>query len=839
MEELVQDSDRGWYMNDQGSSSTFNPPPEYEEPKLPAGAPPACEVCGRQDETLRLVSYPYVISVIVMTFRRNFAGLWCWRHRMLFLGLASLITAALGWIGIPFGFIYTPVALYTLSRGGDMPRDANVDLLKRLTKLKLDAGEVQSARRIVEEALRLQDDSQTRQVVQELYRRTSLSLTERTQREALYFAAAPIAAIVLGIAVGFINAIITSLINIILPGELPLLLAILTWGPFIALVFTAGLVLKEFLHIVLVKTQTVQQLLGLVLAGLMALMTAYGILQGAMIVEYLQAMIGGMEFTNFGDFILTSLAVTTQGGFWVIGETFESGNLVDYIYLFTLLAGTVLYLWLALREAGATIDWLQILADIRSAVGLESQPSFLPNWLAMGAVVLMILFTTTISFAGDPLLRTDPEAQVAYDRGNELLASGNLEGAATAFDQAIELEPGEAAPRASMGWTLFYMEDNEGAIKAFEEAIALDPKYADPYLGLGYIYLGLGDYASAQAAFETALGLDENAITNGEALFGLGRIHMAKGQLAEAVQFYENALSHDWELVLAHMDLALAYRYMGEFDKSVEAGNNLIALSPDWGAPHANLAAVYFEQDRPEEMERELIWAEDLASEDLYSIFLVADNYWMKQDFSRGSEYLTEIRELYPDDEQVLLSLVAMELAQGRTESAHAVLDEAEALFGRTGLGLVGRAEVHIEEQNLERALELLLDARGLEPEEERVYSTLSFVQFHLSHIPEAIEAAQEAIRLYPYDPRSFTNLAFALRAQGENDLALEHARHAIELSPKDDLAHFILGVLYLDRGEEGSGVEELHKFLDLTYERAYIRDYIEQAIAYLSVMES
>ncbi len=179
-----------------------------------------------------------------------------------------------------------------------------------------------------------------------------------------------------------------------------------------------------------------------------------------------------------------------------------------------------------------------------------------------------------------------------------------------------------------------------------------------------------------------------------------------------------------------------------------------------------------------------------------------------------------------------------MELAQGRTEGAHVVLDEAEALFGRTGLGLVSRGAVHIEEQNLERALELLLDARGLEPEEERVYSTLSFVRFHLGHIPEAIEAAQEAIRLYPYDPRSFANLAFALRAQGENDLALEHARHAIDLSPRDDLAHFILGVLLLDRGEEGSGVEELHKFLDLTYDRAYIRDYIDQAIAYLSVME-
>jgi tetratricopeptide (TPR) repeat protein len=825
-------------MQGQGSSTPFNPPPEYGEPVLPPNVPPACEICGRQDETLRLVAFPYVISVIVMTFRRNFAGLWCWRHRMLYLGLSSLITAALGWIGIPFGFIYTPKALYTLSRGGDMPRDANVDLLKRLTKLKLDAGEVQSARRIVEEALRLRDDSQTRQVVQELYRRTSLSLTERTQREALFFAAAPIAAIGLGIAVGIIDALITSIINLILPGELPFLLAILTWGPLIALVFSAGLVLKEFLHIVLVKTQTVQQLLGMVLAGLMALMTAYGILQGAMIAEYLQAMIGGMEFTNFGDFIMTSLAVTTQGGFWVIGETFEGGNLADYIYLFTLIGATALYLWLALREAGATIDWLQILADIRSAVGLESQPSFLPNWLAMGAVLLVILFSTTLSFAGDPLLRTDPEAQVAYDRGNELLASGDLEGAAAALSQAIELEPGEAAPRASMGWALFYMEDNAGAIKAFEEAIALDPKYADPYLGLGYIYLSLGDYASAQTPFETALELDMDAVTNGEALYGLGSIQMARGQLSEAVLSFENALSQDWELILAHMDLALAYRYMGDFDKSVDAGNNLIALSPDWGAPHANLAAVYFEQDRLEEMERELNWAEDLASEDLYSIILLADNYWMKQDFSRGSAYLTEIREQYPDDEGVLLRLAAMELAQGRTQSAHNILDDAEDLFGRTALGLIGRAAVHIEEQNLERALELLLDARGLEPEEEMVYSTLSFAQFHLSHIPEAIEAAQEAIRLYPYNPRSFTNLAFALRAQGENDLALEHARHAIELSPKDDLAHFILGVLLLDRGEVGSGVEELHKFLDLTYERAYVRDYIDQAIAYLSTVQ-
>jgi hypothetical protein len=34
-----------------------------------------CQVCGRQDETLRVVAYPYLFSLIFVTFRRAFFGL--------------------------------------------------------------------------------------------------------------------------------------------------------------------------------------------------------------------------------------------------------------------------------------------------------------------------------------------------------------------------------------------------------------------------------------------------------------------------------------------------------------------------------------------------------------------------------------------------------------------------------------------------------------------------------------------------------------------------------------------------------------------------------------------
>ena len=69
---------------------------------------PACQQCGRQDETLRVVAYPYVVSIVVVTQRAAFSGIWCGTHRRQNLLKAGLLTSTLGWLGIPFGIIYTP-----------------------------------------------------------------------------------------------------------------------------------------------------------------------------------------------------------------------------------------------------------------------------------------------------------------------------------------------------------------------------------------------------------------------------------------------------------------------------------------------------------------------------------------------------------------------------------------------------------------------------------------------------------------------------------------------------------------------------------------------------------
>ena len=74
----------------------------------------------------RFVQFDYTISIVVMTFKRSTDIYFVrhdashWKHSLPF----TMISLVLGWWGIPWGFIYTPMALYTnLSGGRDLTRE--------------------------------------------------------------------------------------------------------------------------------------------------------------------------------------------------------------------------------------------------------------------------------------------------------------------------------------------------------------------------------------------------------------------------------------------------------------------------------------------------------------------------------------------------------------------------------------------------------------------------------------------------------------------------------------------------------------------------------------------
>ncbi|HEX7260217.1 MAG TPA: hypothetical protein VF258_00220 [Luteolibacter sp.] len=87
------------------------------------------ELAERVGRGERLVSYPFIVSIVILTSQRSMGGVrWVksgdWPMAPLIR--ATVVTSLFGWWGIPFGPIFSGLSLFYLWRGG---RDATKEVL--------------------------------------------------------------------------------------------------------------------------------------------------------------------------------------------------------------------------------------------------------------------------------------------------------------------------------------------------------------------------------------------------------------------------------------------------------------------------------------------------------------------------------------------------------------------------------------------------------------------------------------------------------------------------------------------------------------------------------------
>jgi tetratricopeptide (TPR) repeat protein len=291
--------------------------------------------------------------------------------------------------------------------------------------------------------------------------------------------------------------------------------------------------------------------------------------------------------------------------------------------------------------------------------------------------------------------------------------------------------------------------------------------------------------------------------------------------------------------VSSHVALGHVYDNRAEFDKSIRQYKAAIELEPDWGAPHAWLAGIYYQIDQADSMQAEIGKAEDLAAEDDITWNALGHIHFALRHFSEAETHLLKAIELSPETATYRIDLAYLYLTQKGFESALQAIDTAAQLReDEYAYAHQARASVYIEQQRLDQALDELSRALELDPENSRIHSSLSFVYLQQGRTAEAQQAAEEAIRLNRYTAGGHEDLAFALYAQEQIDEALEAAQEAVRLSPKLDTAHYILGLCYLGQGEEAKAAEAFETFLGLYWDTAYSREYKSQAEAYLAQLK-
>ena len=194
------------------------------------------------------------------------------------------------------------------------------------------------------------------------------------------------------------------------------------------------------------------------------------------------------------------------------------------------------------------------------------------------------------------------------------------------LDEVIALDPAWSMPYAFQAWTHIMdvwmrwstspFQSIQKAEELAQKAVSLDAKNAMAYAGLCDVYLMKRQHEKAVAEGKRAIELGPNLSM---AYLTLGYALNFAGRPDEAISFLETAIRLDpLPDARPYVQLGIAYRDLGQYDKGITACKKGISISPDNMFAHLCLVAIYSLAGREKEARAEA--AEVLRINPMFSL---------------------------------------------------------------------------------------------------------------------------------------------------------------------------------------------------------------------------
>ncbi len=135
-----------------------------------------------------------------------------------------------------------------------------------------------------------------------------------------------------------------------------------------------------------------------------------------------------------------------------------------------------------------------------------------------------------------------PPWDVLYARGHHLQLEGKLLAAAQAYQQAIRLNPEQAAVLYDLGYVLQLRGDTSAAIEYYRRAIAQQPRHAFAHYNLGTLLQQTGEAHAAITHYQQAAAIEPG---NPYIYYDWARSLEALGNLAGAAALYRQSIALD------------------------------------------------------------------------------------------------------------------------------------------------------------------------------------------------------------------------------------------------------------------------------------------------------
>jgi tetratricopeptide (TPR) repeat protein len=172
---------------------------------------------------------------------------------------------------------------------------------------------------------------------------------------------------------------------------------------------------------------------------------------------------------------------------------------------------------------------------------------------------------------------TPKTSDLFSSRGLVRYRVGDIKGALTDFDKAIELDNSNAEAFCGRGYLKLYLGENQSALSDFDKAIAINPKNTDAYCGRGQVRSELGQEKAAAEDFDYAIKLDPK---NAPSYIFRGYHLNRYGETFRAIADYDQTIRLDPTNTLAYSYRASARGAVKDNKGAIADFNTVLKFAP-------------------------------------------------------------------------------------------------------------------------------------------------------------------------------------------------------------------------------------------------------------------
>ncbi len=192
--------------------------------------------------------------------------------------------------------------------------------------------------------------------------------------------------------------------------------------------------------------------------------------------------------------------------------------------------------------------------------------------------------------AFERVAKSEPSAITFYNLGTLYMKAAQPDGAKTALEHAIALDPGYAEANNTLGALLAQSGDAPGAAAHFRKALESKPDYADALNNFGYLLFQTGQRQEAFDLYQRALKAQPDFP---EALNNVGIYYGQARDLEHAEQFFKQAVDKRPTYGEAANNLAIVYNAKGDTAGAIALLERLLKDNPAFEPAYVTLCRLY------------------------------------------------------------------------------------------------------------------------------------------------------------------------------------------------------------------------------------------------------